>query len=250
MVEVSTQLLAGTDTDEVLQRLIHHARETLHGVAAGVSVPTDDPEHLRLAVTEGDDRPRQGSLIPVANSVSGAAITAGKLIVVPDPVNAARGNGETVAVPLIGADDSIIGVLTVSRAPDAAPFDQLDLDLVTAVAAHAGLALHLSRARADAEQLHLLDDRQQIGEDLRHHVIHRLFLHGLALQSAASRSTDPLTRGAVQAQIDEVDAIIHDIRTAVFALNPAWPVPADDPPTGPNIDTPHPDVSPGRSALG
>ena len=176
----------------------------------------------------------------MADSVSGAAITAGKLIVVRDPVNAphttattdraARGIGETVAVPLIGADDSIIGVLTVSRAPDAVPFDQLDLDLVTAVAAHAGLALHLSRVRADAEQLHLLDDREQIGDDLRHHVIHRLFLHGLALQSAGSRSTDPVTRGALQTQIDEVDAIIQDIRTAVFALNPAWPVPADDPP--------------------
>lgn len=247
MVEVSTQLLAGTGTDEVLQQLIHHARETLRGVAAGVSVPTDDPEHLRLAVTEGDDQTLQGSLVPVANSISGAAITAGQLIVVRDPVNAshttattdraAGGIGETVAVPLIGTDDSIIGVLTVSRGPDAAPFDQLDLELVTAVAAHAGLALHLSQVRADAEQLRMLDDRQQIGEDLRHHVIHRLFLHGLALQSAGSRSTDPLTRGAVQTQIDEVDAIIQDIRTAVFALTPAWPVATDDESTGPHVDT-------------
>jgi len=243
MVEVSTQLLAGTDTDEVLQQLVHHARETLRGVTANVSIPTDDPEQLHLAVTDGDQT-RQGSLIPATNSVSGAAITAGKLIVVRDPINDPRTTatadhvdgpiGETVAVPLIGADDSIIGVLTVSRAPDAEPFDQLDLDLVTAVAAHAGLALHLSRARADAEQLRLLGDRQQIGEDLRHHVIHRLFRHGLALQFAGSRSTDPLTRGAVQTQIDEVDAIIHDIRTAVFALNPAWPAPTDDTPTGPD----------------
>jgi GAF domain-containing protein len=242
MVEVSTQLLAGTDTDEVLQQLVGHARETLRGVAASVSVPTDDPEQLRLAVAEGDDQIRQGHLIPMANSVSGAAITAGQLIVVRDPVNDPRTTatvdrmGETVAVPLIG-DDSIIGVLTVSRAPDAEPFDQLDLDLVTAVAAHAGLALHLSQVRADAEQLHLLNDREQIGEDLRHHVIHRLFRHGLALQSAASRSKDPLTRSGVQTQIDEVDAIIHDIRSAVFALNPAWPVSDDEPPTGPDTDS-------------
>jgi GAF domain-containing protein len=247
MVEVSTQLLAGTDTYEVLRQLVRHARETLRGVAASVSVPTDDPEQLRQAVAEGDnDQTRQGSLIPVADSVCGAAITAGQLIVVRNPVNdpraagtagrAAGRIGETVAVPLIGADDGIIGVLTVSRAPDAEPFDQLDLNLVTAVAAHAGLALHLSRVRADAERSHLLDDRQQIGEDLRHHVIHRLFLHGLALQSAGSRSKDPLTRGAVQTQIDEVDAIIHDIRTAVFALNPASPVRADDTPTSPETD--------------
>jgi signal transduction histidine kinase len=141
-------------------------------------------------------------------------------------------------VPLIGADGSIDGVLTVSRGPDADPFDQLDLDLVTAVAAHAGLALHLSRVRADAERLHLLDDRLQIGEELRHHVIHRLFRHGLALQSAASRSTDPRTRTAVQQQIDEVDAIIHDIRTTVFAFSPARPGHGDgEAPTRPAATT-------------
>lgn len=244
MVEVSTQLLAGTDTDAVLRQLVGHARDTLRGVAASISVPIDDPAQLHLAIAEGDDQARQGSLIPVANSVSGAAITAGELIVVHDPVNDPRTTadraygltGETVAVPLIGADDSIIGVLTVSRAPEAESFDQLDLDLVTAVAAHAGLALHLSRVRVDAERLRLLDDRQQIGEDLRHRVIHRLFRHGLALQSAGSRSTDPLTRGATQTHIDEVDAIIHDIRTAVFALNSAQPVSTDDTPTGQDID--------------
>ena len=31
------------------------------------------------------------------------------------------------------------------------------------------------------------------------------------------------TRTAIQTQINEVDAIIHDIRTAVFALNPTRP---------------------------
>jgi GAF domain-containing protein len=246
---VSTALLAGTDTDEVLRQLVHHARETLGGVGAGVSVPTTDPDQLRLVVAEGDGYESwQDGLIPLAHSVSGAAITAGQLIVVSDPVNdprttaaddgAAGQIGETVAVPLIGADGGVNGVLTVSRAPGAESFDEFDLDLVTAVAAHAGLALHLNRLRADAEQVHLLDDREQIGEELRHHVIGRLFGHGLALQSAASRSTDPHTRAAVQTQIDEVDAIIHDIRTTVFALSPNRPGhDAAEGPTCPAADT-------------
>jgi len=248
MVEISTQLLAGTDTDEVLRQLVHHARETLRSVGAGVCVPTDNPEQLRLVVAEGDSYPsRQGSLVPVARSVSGAAITAGRLIVVSDPATdprttataarAAGQIGETVAVPLTGADASANGVLTVSRAPGAEPFDDLDLDMVTAVAAHAGLALHLSRVRADAEQLHLLDDRQQIGEELRHHVIHRLFRHGLTLTAEASRSADPRTRTAMRTQIDEVDAIIRDIRTAVFTFSPARPGHDDaDALSGPEAD--------------
>src|SRR5207253_7400770 len=127
--------------------------------------------------------------------------------------------GETVAVPLLG-DGGVNGVLTVSRRPGDEPFDHLDLDLITAVAAHAGLAIQLSQVRRDNEQLRLVEDRAQIAEDLRHRVIHRLFSHGLALQGTASRSTNPQTRTAIQTQINEVDAIIRDIRTAVLALSP------------------------------
>ncbi|WIM94096.1 GAF domain-containing protein [Actinoplanes oblitus] len=245
MVEVSTQLLAGTDTDEVLKQLVHHARQTLGGVAASVSVPTDDPGRLRVAVTEGDlDQPLSGALVPKAGSAGGAAIIAGKMIIIDDPLTDLRATadcpigpiGETIAVPLIGADTSVNGALTVSRAPDTEPFDQLDKDLITAVAAHAGLALHLSRVRADAERLHLLDDRERIGDDLRHTVIQRLFRHGLELQSAVSRSKEQTTRATVQIQIDEIDAIIHDIRATVFALGNAEPT-ADDPPAGQDAGT-------------
>jgi GAF domain-containing protein len=120
-------------------------------------------------------------------------------------------------VPLI-RDGGISGVLTVSRAAGDEQFDDLDLDLVTAVAAHTALALQLSRIRADATRLQLLEDRQQIGDDLRQHVIHRLFNHGLELQASASRITHSATRDALHRQIAEVDAIIRDIRNVVFTL--------------------------------
>ena len=233
MIEVSTKLLAGADSDQVLLQLVHHAREILGGDGAGVCVPTDDPLLLRLVVAEGSEYERWvGDLISVDGSVSGTAITAGHLVVVGDPSTDPRTSaeaertagliGETVAVPLLG-DGGVNGVLTVSRRPGDEPFDQLDLDLITAVAAHAGLALQLSHIRRDNEELRRAEDRQQIAEDLRHRVIHRLFSHGLSLQGTASRTTDRHTSTAIQTQINEVDAIIRDIRTAVFALNPTPP---------------------------
>jgi GAF domain-containing protein len=233
MIDVSTQLLAGTGSDEVLRQLVRHARDTLRGDGAAVSVPTEDPQLLRLVVAEGSSyQPAEGALIPVEGSVNGAAIAAGHLIVVHDPANdprtpaaadhAAGLIGETVAVPYFG-DEGVTGVLTVSRSPDDEPFDQLDLDLITAVAAHAGLAMQLSQVRRDNEQLRLAEDRQQIAEDLRHHVIQRLFSHGIALQGVASRTSSPQTSTAIQTQIGEVDAIIRDIRAAVFSLNPTTP---------------------------
>jgi GAF domain-containing protein len=123
MVDVSTQLLAGTDSDEVLRQLVRHARDTLRGDGAAVSVPTDDPQTLRIVLADGGGyQPREGALVPVDGSVSGAAIAAGHLIVIHDPANdprtptAADPIGETVAVPLIGGD-GVTGVLTVSRRP-------------------------------------------------------------------------------------------------------------------------------------
>ena len=67
MIEVSTGLLAGTDADQVLRQLVHHARAILGGDGAGVAVPTDDPLLLRLVVAEGSEYERWvGQLIPVA----------------------------------------------------------------------------------------------------------------------------------------------------------------------------------------
>jgi GAF domain-containing protein len=230
MVEVSTQLLAGADPDEVLRRLVHHAREALRGDGAGVIVPTDDPDVMRMAITEGTYAPWQNTTIPVDGTVA-AAIAARGLVVIAGPVTdslapaAVDVGGETVAVPMIG-EGGINGVLAVSRRPGDESVDDLDRGLITAVAAHAGLALQLAQVRRDKERLHLVEDRAQIAEDLRHRVIQRLFGHGLALQGTASRAVNRKLRSAIQAQIDEVDAIIRDVRAAVFSLDPPPPAAA------------------------
>ncbi|MFG1605210.1 hypothetical protein [Actinoplanes sp. NPDC049265] len=98
------------------------------------------------------------------------------------------------------------------------PFDALDRDLIGGVAAHAGLILQLSESQRDAERLRLLGDREHIGEGLRDHAIQRLFRHGLALQELGNRVRSEEVRSRVQDQIDEVDAIIRDIRDTVLAL--------------------------------
>jgi signal transduction histidine kinase len=126
--------------------------------------------------------------------------------------------GETVAVPVRG-EHGIIGVLVASRHPGEGGFDPLDREMMCAIAAHAGLAAELAQVRRDNEWLHLLEDRAEIAEDLRHLVIQRLFALGLALQGAASRTTKPEVRASIETQINEIDAIIREIRAAVFSLN-------------------------------
>jgi len=61
------------------------------------------------------------------------------------------------------------------------------------------------------------------GADVARMVVHRLFGVGLTLQSAAGLAEGPVAARLQQA-VDELDAIIRDVRTAVFRFqNPGHP---------------------------
>jgi GAF domain-containing protein len=229
MTDVTTALLGGEDPDQALGLLVRHARETLHASGAGVTLPTADEATWRVAVTDGVYTQWQDDRVPVNGSATSAAIAADDLVVITDPITDERTAetggragvdliGETVAVPIRG-EHGITGVLLASRRPGETGFDPLDREMICAMAAHAGLAAELVRVRRNNERLHLMEDRAEIAEDLRHRVIQRLFGLGLALQGAASRTAKLEIRGLIQTQIDEVDAIIREIRAAVFSLD-------------------------------
>ena len=109
-------------------------------------------------------------------------------------------------------------MLCISRAPGDEPFDDADQALIGAFASRAELALGLAASRRETEQMHLVDDRAHIAEQLREQVISRLFAAGLSVQSVLPRVANPSARQALSAHIDEIDAIIADIRTAVFSM--------------------------------
>jgi signal transduction histidine kinase len=214
-----------------LGRLVRHAGQALGAAGVGVTLPTADAATWRIAITEGVYDPWRDTTVPLDGSAAGAALAAGELVTIKDPalddrtVTTAKGQvlgviGETLAVPVRG-DRGIMGVLLASRAPGDGPFDALDREMICAAAAHAGLTLELAEMRRDNERLHLIEERAEIAEDLRHRVIQRLFGLGLALQGAAHRAGKPEIRTAIGDQVTEVDAIIREIRAAVFSLGGA-----------------------------
>jgi GAF domain-containing protein len=227
MVEVTTDLLAGDDPAEALRQLVHRARVASGADGAGVSVPTDDPERLRIAVAEGTFAGREGETVRVEWSASGVAISEGRPVLVTgvaaDLRMAGTGPGSgapgaTVAVPMV-SDGGTVGVLLVARAPGQGPFDQVDIDMIATFAAQAALAVQLAEARRDHERLRLVEDRQQIAEDLQHRVIARLFALGLTLQGVVPRVPNGAVRATIGAKIEEIDVIIREIRATVFALD-------------------------------
>ena len=63
-------------------------------------------------------------------------------------------------------------------------------------------------------------DRVRIAHDLHDNVIQRLFATGLSLQSAAQMAAVSEVQQAIQIAVDDLDDIIRQVRTAIFALEP------------------------------
>jgi signal transduction histidine kinase len=98
-------------------------------------------------------------------------------------------------------------------------FGDEDVAAAEALALAAGIAIENTRLHDRVRVLSVLDDRDRIARDLHDRVIQRIFAVGMTLQGAA-RLPD-LPQGAsdrVAKAVDELDATITEIRTAIFEL--------------------------------
>ena len=118
--------------------------------------------------------------------------------------------------------DEVFGNLYLTDKTSAEVFTDVDEELVTGLAAAAGVAIDNARLHARVQELALVDDRDRIARDLHDTVIQRLFATGLSLQGAAALiRNDPVNAGArVEAAVDDLDATVKQIRSAIFALEP------------------------------
>lgn len=109
-------------------------------------------------------------------------------------------------------------MIAIARGTEQPPFDESYLDLVRDFATHAAIALALAAAREDARQLAVLADRERIAHDLHDHVIQRLFAAGMDLQGTLARARSPEVADRLNRTLDDLQTIIEEIRTTIFAL--------------------------------
>jgi PAS domain S-box-containing protein len=75
--------------------------------------------------------------------------------------------------------------------------------------------------RVAAQELRLVEDRERIGRDLHDTVVQRLFAAGMSLQAASSLvAHDRDASRRINSVVDELDATIREIRTAIYGLQP------------------------------
>jgi len=75
-----------------------------------------------------------------------------------------------------------------------------------------------ARLQEQLREMTLQQDRDRIAAGLQDEVIQRVFAAGLALQSAASLSTQPGVRQRAEAAADDLDQVLRLLRDTVFGL--------------------------------
>ncbi|MDI3315206.1 MAG: GAF domain-containing sensor histidine kinase [Mycobacterium sp.] len=225
--DIATRLLSGTDPAAVF-RLIADAALKLSGAQATfVAVPADDeaaPADVdELVVVETAGEPgalTQIGSIPVGATPVGQAFRDRT----PRRVDTLEiGAGEpwpcpALVVPL-RARDRVAGVLGALRHCGAKPFGPDDEEMMADFADRAALAWQLATTQRLARERDVLADRDRIARDLHDHVIQRLFAVGLGLQGTIPRARSPEVRQRLSEYVDDLQAVIQEIRTTIFDLH-------------------------------
>lgn len=234
--DIATDLLGGQEPARAFQLIADSALRLTQADAVLVAVPHDtephntvphnteiaasDVEELLVVAWAGSANSRPDAAprsLPV--SIFGAVLTDHMPGLLPELTGAALipGAGPAMVLPLRTAE-TVVGVLVVLRRAGEAHFGDNQLDMMAAFADQSTLAWQLANTQRRMRQLDVIADRDRIARDLHDHVIQRLFAAGLSLQGANQTLTSPQVRTRVDDVVDELQAVIQEIRTTIFDL--------------------------------
>ncbi|MBC3843236.1 GAF domain-containing protein [Streptacidiphilus sp. 4-A2] len=219
--EVTTAMLISEDAQSALACAAEQVRE-LAGAALGLILLPAGDGGLRVFHADGEAAEFvTGEYLPAGGLAS--RLLAGESVRLADGAESgldariARMFGPAMALPMKSAG-RVLGTVVVCRSPGAAAFGADEQQLAEAFAAQAALALRLAEGQRDQRRLAVYQDRDRIARDLHDLVIQRLFATGMMLESAGRLTGQPEVRERIGRSVDELDATIAEVRTAIYAL--------------------------------
>lgn len=219
------------ELSHLLQRFVDVSRHLTNARYAALSVVAADGV-IEQFITSGmadEERARIGHL-PVGKGLLGVFVVEGALRL-DDMSKDPRSVGFPPHHPPM---KSLLGVPVESRAGKlgnlyltdkigAPGFSEADEQMVRTFAAHAALAIETSRLQGEARSAAVLRERERIGMDLHDGIIQSIYAVELGLESAELDidTNVPAAKASLGTAIDQLNAIIEDVRSYIFSLRPA-----------------------------
>jgi signal transduction histidine kinase len=216
--EITTKLLSGSTTRQVLQLVADRAMEMSAADAAFILLA---PEFELVAHAGLRDAEVRALPSDDSEPVVGQVLRTGTPILADiETIEDAKpiGFGPALGVPLRSAE-TVVGAIMVLRRAGGEPFRPEQLPLLASFADQASIGLELAAKQRAQRQLDLFADRDRIARGLHDHVIQRLFAAGMDLESTQQRTHEPEVRRRLQHTVDQLDQTVKEIRTSIFDLH-------------------------------
>lgn len=127
---------------------------------------------------------------------------------------------QVLSIPLVSGE-RVMGVMSIASR-DKVPFEERNVQLLTAVGAWAGLAIENARLHANARRLAVLEERNRIGMDLHDGIIQSIYGIGLGLEGAKHliNEDSDAARAKIDSAMEGLNQAIRDLRAYILDLRP------------------------------
>jgi len=233
--EVSDAVLAVAaelSVEEVLQRLVHAARELAGARFAALGLP-DGEGGFRRFLTSGMSEELVASLgpLPRQHGVLGAMLEAEAPYRTRDVHAHPRFRGwwpeghpdmrSFLGVPIV-APEGVIGAFYLTEKIGAPDFGGDDEELIRLLAAHAAIAITNARLYEESRELSIVAERNRLALDLHDAVSQKLF--GVVLSAEAAATLLERDPAAAREQVAKLQTLaqeaLDELRSLVFELRP------------------------------
>ncbi|NGY61697.1 GAF domain-containing sensor histidine kinase [Lentzea sp. NEAU-D13] len=229
---------AALEDPENVLRLVVEAAAEIADADLGLAMLATGEDDGTLTVEASSGEPVVATLSP--RSAAAKAARTGVPVMADDVTNdprtapyvpqALRSYGPFAVAPF-GTSDRKIGALAVYRRRDKPPFTQETVDVLTAFAAQAGLAVVLSEGFTARQRVAVYEERERIARDLHDVIIQRLYGAGVQLsllERRLGKKLDSGQRARIEEAVELVDETIAEVRATVRALRNTDPADSAD----------------------
>jgi signal transduction histidine kinase len=219
--------------EDVLQRLVHSARQLAGARYAALGIPDGDGGFRRFLVS-GMDEELIAALgpLPRTHGVLGAMLESPASIRTEDLHRHPRFRGwwparhpdmrSFLGVPIVAAE-GVIGAFYLAHKEDGPAFDDGDEELIELLAAHAAIAITNARLHESGRELSILSERNRLARELHDAVSQKLFSIVLTAESAGTLlERDVAAAGAQIARLQRLAReALEELRALILELRPA-----------------------------